>query len=452
VRRTRLDAIGFILIAGIVIYQSMLPPVVSLGNNGDFGKVLGHFSLGSPFRFEVNYAPVKFHFDPVFTYHPEFRSSETLLAALAIGLSSVFSKTGDVDIRSIGAIHGGIFLLAVYLLMPVLAHFAGPKVRFAILAAIAATFCDVMYVSVFNSFYMDAAALVFLPLAFVLFCRSLLWQRPADLIGFTIASMLLATAKPQHASVVIPIVVLIVCYRKLCGVPAASWVAAGVLAAAASWTALSLPSDYVRNSLYDVIFAGLLPDSPSPPDEMQEFGLERADAAFARTTAYWSKGGFGDPAFTARFVQRVHPPMLWRFYLRHPARAFKLLLRALDDAGNMRPVSGNFDPGEGFAPGALSSAFSQWSALKKLVFVNHGWRYLLFAAVSAALLLMRARSQWFPAAVCLVLALTLELSITGFGDATEAARHFTFFSALLDLTLLALLASVLPHRRADARN
>lgn len=78
-RRTRLDAIGFLLIAGIVICQSMLPPVVSQANNGDFGEVLGHFSLGSPFNLEWAYAPVKFHFDPAFTYHAEFRSSETLL-------------------------------------------------------------------------------------------------------------------------------------------------------------------------------------------------------------------------------------------------------------------------------------------------------------------------------------------------------------------------------------
>jgi hypothetical protein len=38
------------------------------------------------------------------------------------------------------------------------------------------------------------------------------------------------------------------------------------------------------------------------------------------------------------------------------------------------------------------------------------------------------RSRWFLAAACLVMAVTLELSITSFADATEAARHFTIFS------------------------
>ena len=450
-RRTRLDVIGFLLIAGIVIYQSMLPPVVSLGNNGDFGKVLGHFSLGSPLHFEALYAPVKFHFDPVFNYHAEFRSSEILLAVSAIGLSSVVSKTGDVDVRTVGAIHGGIFLLAVYLLIPVLGNFAGPKVRFAMLLAIAATFCDVMYVSVFNSFYMDASALVFLLLTVVLFCRSLMWKSPADMIGFLVASLFLVTAKPQHASAAIPIAVLIVCYRNLSPVAAAPWIAIAVLIASAWWTSVSLPPDYLGNSMYDAIFAGLLLDSPSPADEMQEFGLQPADAAFIHTTAYWPNSGFHDPAFAARFAERVHSWVLMRFYLRRPARAFKLLLRALDDAGNMRPVNGNFDPGEGLPPGTLSHAFGQWSGLKKLWFANRGWRYLCFTIATAALLLMRAvlsksRALWLGAAISLVLALTIELSITGLGDATEAARHFTFFAALLDVCLLALLAAILPHR------
>ncbi len=420
----------------------MLPPVVSLANNGDFGKVVGHFSLGSPFALEWYFAPLKFHFDPAFTYHAEFRSSETLLAACAIGLSSVISKSGEVDIRTIGLIHGGIFLLAMYLLIPVLGCFFGPKTRFAILVAIAATFCDVMYVSLFNSFYMDASALVFLLLTVVLFLRSWLWKRPADLIGFVISSLFLVTAKPQHVLMVIPMVVLIICYRKLCTVRGAPWVAAGVLTIATCWTAFSLPSDYTRNSIYTVIYIGLLPDSPSPADEMREFQLERADAAFIHTTAFSSDGGFANPAFVARFAERVHGGTLLRFYMRHPARAFKLLLRTLDDAGKMRPGSGNFDPGEGYPPGAISQAFAQWSDLKARVFARRGWRYLSFSVAIGALLLVR-RSRLLSAVICLVIAMGLELLIAGLGDPTDAARHFTFFSALSDMALLILTLTTL---------
>jgi len=162
------------VIAAIVLYQLMIPPVVSLGNNGDFGKVSGHFAIGYPPDVEARYAPVKFQHAKRYDYHSEFRSSETMLAAVAAGLSSLLAKSGDFDIRCIGAVHAALFLAAIFLLLPVLAHFFGPRARIAILAAIALVFGDVMYVSVFNSFYMDAAAMVFLALAVVFFLRSVL--------------------------------------------------------------------------------------------------------------------------------------------------------------------------------------------------------------------------------------------------------------------------------------
>src|SRR5580704_19197956 len=117
-RITRVDATAFFLIAAIVAYQLMMPPVVSLADNGDFGKVLGHFSIGSPQA--TQYAPVKRQFDPAYRWPSGFRSSETLLTAVAVGLSSILSKSADFDVRCIGAIHAGLFLWATYLLLPVL--------------------------------------------------------------------------------------------------------------------------------------------------------------------------------------------------------------------------------------------------------------------------------------------------------------------------------------------
>jgi hypothetical protein len=249
-RFTRLDLAGFLLIVAIVVYQSMLPPVVSLGNNGDFGKVVGHFSLGTRREVEASYAPVKYTFDPSYKYDSDFRSSKTLLAASAIAISSILSKTGDVDIRCIGAIHAAAFLLAIYLFLPVLGERAGPRVRFVVLAVVALVLCDVMYVSVFNSFYMDACAVAFLPLTIVLFCRARLWQKPADLIGFVLAAVFLVSAKPQHVPVAIPLAGLILYHRKIFPSNAVAFAAVIALTVPAWWTGSSLPSDYARNSLY----------------------------------------------------------------------------------------------------------------------------------------------------------------------------------------------------------
>src|ERR1051326_7092485 len=92
----------------------------------------------------------------------------------SIGLNNIFSKEGSFDLRWMGLIHGLLFLNAAYLLQRLLAGW-GRWRRFFLWAAIVYCFGDVMYVSYFNSFYMDAAAYVFLLLALVLFLRAVAW-------------------------------------------------------------------------------------------------------------------------------------------------------------------------------------------------------------------------------------------------------------------------------------
>ena len=439
----RADGAAFLLIAAIVVYSSMIPPVVSLGNNGDFGKISGHFSFGYPPEQEYHYAPLKFHYEPRYNYHPSFRSTENLLAILAVGLSAVVSKTGEFDIRCLGAIHAALFLLAIWLLLPVLAHFFRMPARVAILLVIAAVFGDVIYVSVFNSFYMDASALVFIPLTLVFFLRSVVWRRNADLIGLAISATLTAGAKPQHAILALPIILLLIsCRKRLSWVV---WPAAGGVILAASWTTLSVPPDYRANQWYDVIFLGLLPYSPTPAQDLAELGLDPAYVSYSRTSAYYSTGGFAHAEFAKDFRTRMSAVPLLRFYMRHPVRTFQLLIRALDDAGKTRPGMGNFDPAEGLPPDAQSHAFAEWSQLRQWLFARHGLRYFWVTLAIQALLLWRASGDWRIAAWSLTIAVLLEAGISGLADAAEAPRHFTVFCQLQDISAVALMAGFLPR-------
>ncbi len=446
----RAERVAFLSIAAVIVYQTMIPPIVSLANNGDFGKISGHFSIGYPPALEARYAPVKWHREPVYDYHAAFRSSENALAIAAMGLSSLVSKSGEFDIRCIGAMHAALFLLALWLLLPVLAPFLPPRARIAILLAIAFVYCDAMYVAVFNSFYMDAAALVFVPLTAVFFLRSLLWHRRADLAGFALSSALLAGAKAQHAILALPLVFLMIAFRKKIGASVAAIGAAGVIAAAC-YAAFSPPPDYGANQWYDVIFLSVLPYSPAPVQDLAELHLDPTDVVYSRTSAYYPTGGFAKREFTKRFKERVNGAVLMRFYLHHPVRIFKMLIRAFSDAGRTRPRDlGNFDPAEGFPPFARSQAFSEWSGLRAFLFAEHGLRYFLASAGLLVLLVISARGQWRAAAVCLAIAIALEALVSGLADAAEAPRHFTIFCELQDLSLLALLTAAL--RRFALRN
>jgi len=368
-----------------------------------------------------------------------------MLAAAAVVLSSL--RPGDFDLRWIGAIHAVLYLLAIYLLLPVLADVFELRARMGILVAIALLLCDVMYVSVFNSFYMDAAAMVFLALTLVFFLRSVLWRRLPDLIGLAISCSLLSVAKPQHALLAIPVAILLIAWRKRVASPALAWLAVAGTVAGGLWTAVSVPFDYRGNQWYDVVFLGLLPYSPAPAADLAELGLDPADVRYSQTSAYFSGGGFANPEFTARFRSRVGARVLVRFYLRHPFRTLQYLLRSFDDAGNTRPADlGNFDPAEGRPPFAQARSFAWWSGFRHWLFAGHGLRYFLFTVGLAMLLLARVKPNWRLAAVCLTIALLLEGVVSGLADAAEAPRHFTLFALLEDAGLIVLLATFLPKK------
>src|SRR5712692_7428552 len=116
----RIEQVALVVSAGILSYQLFLPPVVGLANNGDFGKILGVFSLAAPVEDEYKYAPLKYTFDGSHYYQSGFYSSETLLAAPAVALHKLFAKQRTFDLRLIGAIHAALFLLAFWRLLPVL--------------------------------------------------------------------------------------------------------------------------------------------------------------------------------------------------------------------------------------------------------------------------------------------------------------------------------------------
>ena len=53
-------------------WQLMVPPVVGLANNGDFGKLLGNFGLGTPWEHEHMFADTMYDFDSRYRWRPAF--------------------------------------------------------------------------------------------------------------------------------------------------------------------------------------------------------------------------------------------------------------------------------------------------------------------------------------------------------------------------------------------
>ena len=184
-------------IAGLILFwQLILPPVVGVSNNADFGKLLGRFGLGAPDEFQ--YANTRYEFNDRYRFQSGFWSSELLLILPALAINMVISKDGSFDLRLIGVIHASLFLLALAWFVPLLTGISR-RVRIAICAAALFMFCDFGYAGYFNAFYMDVTAYLFLMLAVVLYLRVLRFHKMTDSVLLLICVGMVITSKAQYA-------------------------------------------------------------------------------------------------------------------------------------------------------------------------------------------------------------------------------------------------------------
>ena len=148
----------------ITLWQVLVRPYVGLADNSDFGKINGRFSLRPPggiFEHHFVYVVGKYEYDPKIYWNSEILSSELIPANLAVFTHWLWDRRSWFDIRYLGVMHALLAALALWLAMPALAQLGRPA-RIAACALLVLALTDVSWVSYWNSFYMDAAALVFL--------------------------------------------------------------------------------------------------------------------------------------------------------------------------------------------------------------------------------------------------------------------------------------------------
>jgi hypothetical protein len=434
--------------AAVLACQALLPPPASLANNGDFSKVSGLFDLTAPSEDEFLYAPARYRVDPAQHYWSGFYSTEIPLAAAAFGLSRVSGEREWFDLRWMGAVHGLLYAAAFAAAAP-LTRVLGAW-RLALAAAAIVVFGDAMYATMLNTFYMDAAALVFLLLAFAFLARAAVARGAAAWAGLTLSLALLAGAKAQHAPLAAPAAALLLCGRRLgltCAGPAVRAASALAVLAAATASVILTPASYAPKALYSVIFWDVLKHSPSVESDLAELGLDAADRVRIGTHGYSPGVNLDDPEEIRRFQSRTSHARLGWFFLRHPRRTLGTILRSLDVAGRQRPWMGNFDRAAGKPERSESQAFAAWSRWKRAAFEGRGWLLLVYflalvgANAGLAIRLGRRLSPGLAAGIALAAVMaTIELLVCSLGDAVEIIRHYLLFFALTDLLALSALA------------
>jgi hypothetical protein len=435
------------LASAIVSYQILVPPIVGLANSGDFSKVTGVFDITTASENENAWIATRYEFNPKTHYWAGFYSSEHLIMAASVAANTVLSKGGDFDLRSIGLIHGALFLLPLYLLWTLLDD-APRALRLATCGAALFAFTDVMYVSYLNSFYMDVAAWLFISIAAMLYLRLLRGGAALDAVLFIVCCAMAITSKAQHGILgfwLAPLI-LAACYPRW--PEHRKWIVAAavfMMLLAAVWIAKSAPPSYASRGVFTMVFYRILPHSKNVDQTLRALGLDESYRRYIGMHSFAEGSPMSDASFVEHFRGRIsYGSLLW-FYLMHPRDAYTALRFSLNEAGTQRPNLGNFGVGTGYPRFHASRAFAFWSDLKRWAFNERGSRYLFallgLSGLVAVLLLAQRRSLpdgAIAGGMVLVGMAFTAMFVASLADAVDVPRHHLLFYVLSDMLVILL--------------
>jgi len=439
--------------ASIMGVQLLVPPVVGLANNGDFESVMGpvgfRYLIDDRAEKYFSWIVTRFAYGEPGWHRTGLITSETLLAWLARRISEPF--LAYFDLRVLGAIHAALLVAGLGLLVSAAARLGRPAQWVAALALVF-FFTDVGYVAPLNSFFSQAASLVFLVLTLGVASRSIALGR-RDLrhaAAFFLLAVLFTTSKPQEAIQALPLAIF---GARLYGQPhrpvvrqTAAWAAASLVGLSIAYLRTTPPA-ITEVARYHKVFMELLPNSPAPERDLQDLGLDPSWVTATGKIAY-RPGPFSDPAFRAEFLSRFSYAGLVRFYLTHPDRLASTLTRGGQQALRLRhPRFGNLEHRPGVAPGAKARAFSLWSDARLRLPGNPLlWLTPLLVANVVVPLATRSRASSDgrlarDGIVLLAVMATTAFLVCVLSNAHgDLPRHFYVFQALCDLLLAADLA------------
>jgi len=463
-----LDGTFLLLCAAILAWQLLLPGFIGMANNGDFPKVAGLLCLEGADRetekfvyFEPDYVR-----GPASCYNPHIPSSEIVPAWLASSLELVLGDKTHFDIRWLGALHALIFT-GVYYLLLVLLRPLHLLARMAMALAALWIFADVGFVAYLNTFYSDVPAMlgglaaIFLA---VLLARSQKISLP--LLGlFGLAALFYVTSKAQHALFGIIPLAAAAWFGWRSRSPRCRLVAglvAVALAAGMTWVIDSTPGWYTAQSRFNLIFLKIARASNTPAQDLRELGLDESDARYVGMHVYLPGNPMLEEAYRNRFYARTSYSKVVMFYLRHPARAIRILLSDVRLEAPLRRLYGNFPKSYGQPPGAQTKRFSTWSSLRIWFFQlwpEHIVVWYALVILCAPWLAIYEKSRFRSALLWTTLAVALagagEFCVASLADGAETFRHLWMFHVFTDVTILLaliLVASQLQHRQSYARS
>jgi len=441
--------------AAVVLVSVLLTrPVIGVADNGDFARIMGatglsHISQDYNDRY-FGYVNREYRADGLLFQNNGYFSTLIPLVRFAVLADRILTGGDLFDIRLLALIYISAFLFSIYLI----ARYAGEGRAAAWLTALAlvVVFCDIGYISYFNSLYGEPLSLV----SMLLMTGAAVWLLRQNEVGmgalavFFIAAFALAGAKVQNSPLGLLAAMFGFRLRNLR--PDRKWRLATLvipllLACFSIAVYFSVPDEIKKCNKYQAVFYGILKDSPTSEKDLEELGIDPRFAVLAGTD-YFMKSYPMDiraPELEKELYGRISHGKVVLFYLRHPSRYLQKLERTAEAGFILRHGYGNFEKAPGVKYGDTADIPAIWSGFKKSVIPNTlSFVMLFYATCFAVLLILReiersgVRRAFIEYFIIIGLAGIIQFLVPGIGDGeADLGRHLFLFNVCFDIIFAA---------------
>jgi hypothetical protein len=441
------------LVCVLVIWQLFIPPALSVANDNDFQKLAGRYCLGpapgtQPVLFD--YTSLRWYFSPGACIKWPVRTVAEGALGIAMGLNRLFTSGVEFNLRWMGVVYGALFIAGFAYLQ----HALSPQpaaVQIGVQTAYILAVCNAVYVPWFNTFYFDTLTLATLTGAVaglgLVVLRSRVDTRAMLTAGAWLA--LVAGSKSQHAPIALlclPLFWLPLGRREFA--PVWTRAAATILVlAAGAFTLATVPAADGGRAPFSALFYRILPTVPDPGKYLGETKIPPSWVRYVGLHTFSPGSPLADEESQARFAAWFGPADLIRFYVRHPALAWKMAKVNLDEAsidrlrmkeGTREHRLGNYERSAGKMPQALSYFLCAWPVAKHAIIGGRPVVYLVW--IIAAIVAAWSLAPRVPRMRVLLAFMTACLAVAwlvGMLDGLDAGRHLTVFNFALDLLVVA---------------
>ena len=345
----------------IIAVSILIPPICAVPDAGEYFGTFTRIGLYQTSEYSVS-----------LSYGIDTPNADNLtfferFLTVVIAINKAVYSDSVFDIRFLSVLYMLVFMASAYLFLRNMRTGVN-VIDYTLGVVMLVFFCDLGYISYFNSFYASALNLVLvfsmLSLAVAMNKNFKLWK----LILFTIVSVLYVFTMYQNfaSGAVAAVLLAIFSVRKVGAERIVGIICAVVILASSVFSFADANIPTKNENVFNSVFYGVLMDNPNTDEALKEFGLEGHEDLIGKTS-------YEVKPEDVSLVKGIGYGKIMAYYVKNP----KLLLDKMDmSAKNSYFLVQDFLNYNDLKP----VPFKIWNLLKRKVLPQSLWIILIYAA------------------------------------------------------------------------